>query len=50
MPAVISGAGPSVLALTRFSDREAVSALAPKGFAVLALDVDGGVVAEPYRP
>ena len=50
VPAVISGAGPSVLALTRSSDREAVSAFAPKGFAVLALDVDGGVVAEPYRP
>ena len=49
VPAVISGAGPSVLALTRSAELERVISMAPKGFAVHALDVDGGAVAEPYR-
>jgi len=50
VPAVISGAGPSVLALTRSAELERVIAMAPKGFVVHTLEVDGGAVAEPYRP
>ncbi|HVB26413.1 MAG TPA: homoserine kinase [Mycobacteriales bacterium] len=40
VPAVISGAGPSVLALTTAATREAVAALAPRGFTALQLDID----------
>lgn len=49
VPAVISGAGPSVLALTRSAELERVISMSPKGFAVHSLEVDGGASAEPYR-
>lgn len=49
VPAVISGAGPSVLALTRPVELDRVVSMAPKSFAVHVLEVDGGVVAKPYR-
>jgi homoserine kinase len=42
VPAVISGAGPTVLALVRASDAEAVAAKVPKGWSVLPLQVDPG--------
>ena len=42
VPAVLSGAGPAVLALTTGADREAVAARAPRGFTALAVDVDRG--------
>ncbi len=48
-PAVISGAGPSVLALPGAADAEVVVALAPKGFSAHVLTVDRGAIAEPYR-
>lgn len=38
--AVISGAGPTVLALTTARDRDAVTARAPRGFSAMALDID----------
>lgn len=38
--AVVSGAGPSVLALVRSADAEAVAAQVPSGWTVLALQVD----------
>jgi homoserine kinase len=43
VPAVVSGAGPSVLALVSTTDADRVAALAPPGFAVrvLAPDLDG---------
>ncbi len=50
VPAVISGAGPTVLALVRGAECEAVAALAPRGFTAHVLEVDGPVRAEPYRP
>jgi homoserine kinase len=50
VPAVVSGAGPTVLALTRSAELDRVISMAPKGFAVHSLEVDGGVVAQPYRP
>ena len=40
----------AVLALTRSAELERVISMAPKGFVVHALEVDGGAVAEPYRP
>ena len=47
--AAVSGAGPSVLALTTADARSAALARAPRGFAPLALDVDrtGAVVLAP---
>jgi homoserine kinase len=38
--AVVSGAGPTVLALTRKADRDAVAARAGRGWTALALDVE----------
>lgn len=40
IPAVVSGAGPSVLALTSRAARDAVQGRVPRGWTVLALDVD----------
>ena len=39
VPAVVSGAGPSVLALTTAAEREPVAGRAPYGWTVLSLDV-----------
>jgi homoserine kinase len=50
LAAVISGAGPTVLVLARSHEVDAARAMAPSGFSVHSLDVDGGVVAEAYRP
>lgn len=50
VPAVVSGAGPSVLAFTRSAELDRVMSMAPKGFATHGLQVDGGVAAAPYRP
>ncbi len=50
LPAVISGAGPTVLVLARSHEVTAARAMAPSGFSVHALEVDQGVTAEPYRP
>lgn len=50
VPAVVSGAGPTVLAFTRTAELDRVISMAPKSFAVRALEVDGGAVAQPYRP
>jgi homoserine kinase len=40
VPAVVSGAGPTVLALVSAGDAEAVSSHVPKGWSVLPLEVD----------
>ena len=40
VPAVVSGAGPTVLALTTRADRDAVAAVERAGWTVLALDVE----------
>jgi homoserine kinase len=40
IPAVVSGAGPTVLALTTASDREQAMGFARRGWSALALDVD----------
>ena len=40
VPAVVSGAGPTVLALGRPGDREALAARVPRGWTVLPLDVE----------
>jgi homoserine kinase len=40
VPAVISGAGPTVLALVRTADAGSVAAAAPEGWSVLALQVE----------
>jgi homoserine kinase len=40
IPAVVSGAGPTVLALVSAADAEAVAAQVPKGWSVLPLQVD----------
>ena len=41
IPAVISGAGPTVLALVRAADAAGVASSAPPGWTVLTLDVEG---------
>ena len=40
VPAVVSGAGPAVLALGRPGDRDALAARVPRGWTVLTLDVE----------
>jgi homoserine kinase len=40
IPAVVSGAGPTVLALVRAADAEAVASEVPKGWSVLSLRVE----------
>ncbi len=50
LPAVISGAGPTVLVLARSNEVDAARAMAPSGFTVHTLEVDAGVTAEAYRP
>jgi homoserine kinase len=40
VPAAVSGAGPTVLALTKRSQRDAVAARRPEGWSVLPMDVD----------
>lgn len=51
VPAVVSGAGPTVLAFTRVGEAGALSTRAPEGFAALALPVDraGARVLETER-
>ena len=49
LPAVVSGAGPSVLVFTDARDQDAVAARAPEGWRALSLavDRDGARVALP---
>ena len=50
VPAVVSGAGPAVLALTTRAQREAVAARRARGWTALPLDVDaGGAQVLPVR-
>jgi len=49
VPAVVSGAGPSVLALAEDSSVGAVEALAPAGWSAFPLEVSTGVSAEGFR-